>query len=283
MALVDRVNACNNAKMFNYLPFYAANRRIGWILDTRKDLLERFDCFSVSPRRVDFSQAYHGNEAITEALDEVQRRLAEEGHIQGWRDERYSVRPHFGTDPLFAMERAGCPFFGVRTWSVHVLAFVWRRDTGPHFWVGKRDKERPTYPGKLDSTVGGGQPEGLTVTQNLIDECAEEAGIAEEYAVRAKPVGCISYRHETPSGLSPDQIFCFDLQLPEDVEPYGADGEVEEYRLIHWKEVMQILEDGDDFKVNSALVYINFLVRHGLLKPDDFADYAEICAGLGAN
>ncbi len=283
MALVDRIHACNNAKMFNYLPFYAAGKRIGWVRDTQVGLLSGLDCFSISPRRVDFSQAVHGYDEITEVLDGAQRKLAEDGHIKGWRDERYAVRPHFGTDPLFEMERSGCPFFGVRTWSVHVIAYVWRKGDGPHFWVAKRDANRPTYPGKLDSSVGGGQPAGLSVTQNLIDECGEEAGIPEEYARRAKPVGCISYRHETEAGLSPDQIFCFDLQLPEDVIPYGADGEVEEYRLVPWQKLMEILADGDDFKVNSALVYINFFARHGMLRPDEHKDYAEICAGLGAN
>ena len=283
MALVDRVNECNNAKMFNYLPFYAAGRRVGWIRDTRRDLLEPFDCFIVSPRRIDFSLAYDGYDAITAAMDGAQRKLAADGHIKGWADERFSVRPHFGMDPVFAMERAGCPFFGVRTWAVHVLAFVWRKESGPHFWVGKRAAHLLVYPGKLDSTVGGGQPEGLSVEQNLIDECAEEAGIPETFARRAKPVGCISYRHETEAGVSPDQIFCFDLQLPEDFTPHSADGEVEAFTLIHWRDVFEILADGNDFKMNSALVYINFFARHGLLRPDEVPDYAEICAGLGAN
>lgn len=282
MALVDRVNECNNAKMYNYLPFYGANERIGWVLDSRRSLFQGFDCFSVSNRRIDLSASLAGHDAMTEAVDSVLKTLKEKGHIKGWRDERYTVRPHFGGEALFAMERSGCPLLGVRAWSVHVIGFIWR-DDGPHFWVARRADHKPTYPGKLDTTIGGGQPEGLTVLQNLIDECAEEGGIPEDFARRAKPVGSISYRHETPDGLSPDQIFCFDLQLPPDFKPYGADGEVSEYKLIHWREVLDILSNSQDFKLNSALVYINFFLRHGLLHPDGEPDYAEICAGLGAN
>jgi hypothetical protein len=39
------------------------------------------------------------------------------------------------------------------------------------------------------------------------------------------------------------------------------------------------VRDTDDFKFNVPLVILDFLVRHGWLRPED-PDYVEIVAGL---
>lgn len=40
------------------------------------------------------------------------------------------------------------------------------------------------------------------------------------------------------------------------------------------------MRDTDDFKFNVNLVIIDFLIRHGLLRPDDEPDYVAIVHGL---
>jgi 8-oxo-dGTP pyrophosphatase MutT (NUDIX family) len=128
--------------------------------------------------------------------------------------------------------------------------------------------------------VAGGQPEGLGIGENLVKECAEEAAIPADLAVAARPVGTISYRHALPAGLKPDEMFCYDLELPADFQPENADGEVHAFTRLPAEEVVAIVRDTDRFKFNCALVLIDFFVRHGLIGPDDEPDYAEICNGL---
>lgn len=178
-----------------------------------------------------------------------------------------------------SIERAAVSLLGVKSWGFHLNAYV-RRPDGLYLWIATRAEDRPMYPGKLDNTVAGGQPEGLTLAQNLVKECAEEASLPADIALQARPVGAMSYRHETEAGLKQDELFCFDLELPEDIVPTPSDGEVKGFQLLPVEEVMGIVRDTDRFKFNCAPVLIHFFLRHGLLHPDNERDYAQICAAF---
>ena len=134
------------------------------------------------------------------AMERVLRALEREGIVKGWRNESYPVTTDFSAPPLFQMERAGVPHFGVRAFGVHMNGYV-RRADGLHMWIGRRARDKPTFPGMLDNTVAGGQPIGLGLVENLIKECKEEAGIPPEIARRAVPVGCITYCTEAADGI----------------------------------------------------------------------------------
>ena len=77
----------------------------------------------------------------------------------------------------------------------------------------------------------------------------------------------------------PDCMFCFDLELPADFEPHGVDGEVEGFSLWSIDKLAKVVRDTREFKFNSNLVVIDFLVRHGML-PADYAEYLDIVKGL---
>jgi 8-oxo-dGTP pyrophosphatase MutT (NUDIX family) len=70
------------------------------------------------------------------------------------------------------------------------------------------------------------QPYGLSCAENVAKECWEEAGVPQELAAAAVPVGCVSYVSMSEEGLKPDVLFCYDLQLPDDFVPQPQDGEV---------------------------------------------------------
>jgi hypothetical protein len=72
--------------------------------------------------------------------------------LNGWRNERYSV--YGPTGVLFEVERAACGLVGVRTYGCHLNGFV-KTANGIKMWVGKRSKEKQTYPGMLDQIVAG--------------------------------------------------------------------------------------------------------------------------------
>jgi hypothetical protein len=131
----------------------------------------------------------------------------------------------------------------------------------------------------LDNTVAGGQPIGLSLADNLVKECKEEANIPEALSRQAYAVGAITYTMEAPDGLKPDVQFCYDLELPEDFTPQNTDGEIEEFFLWPIEKVAETVRDTRDFKFNCNLVIIDFLMRRGVLPPDH-PDYLAIAHGL---
>ncbi len=204
--------------------------------------------------------------------------LVADGTVSQLRGEDYPVVTSWGQPPLLKIDRAAVAHFGIRSFGLHVNGFV-RRADGIHLWVGKRATDRKIAPGKLDNLVAGGQPIGLTLDENLVKEAHEEAGLSAEAARRAVPVGVVSYLMENPAGLKPDTLFLYDLEVGEDFVPRNTDGEVEHFMLWPLDEVARRVRDTEDFKFNVNLVIIDFLIRHGYLKPED-ADYPDIAIGL---
>lgn len=280
MGYLDHIRACNNADLSQFRPFRVDGKRVGWL---RPDFAARLaawpSAFDVTADAVAIAPSHDGFAARSAAIAGPLRALAEAGEIGGWRDEAYPVMPGWGDPPLLQMERAACPHFGVRAWGVHMNGFV-RRGDGLHMWVAFRAADKPTYPGMLDNMVAGGQPIGITPRDNLIKECGEEAGIPEDLAARARPVGAISYCHETPEGVKPDQMFCYELELPSGFTPVNTDGEIDSFELWPVEEVAARVRDSFDFKFNCNLAIIDFLVRHGYLTPETEPDYMAIVLGL---
>ncbi|MEQ8195741.1 MAG: DUF4743 domain-containing protein, partial [Rhodospirillales bacterium] len=140
---------------------------------------------------------------------------------------------------------------------------------------------KPIEPGKLDQLVAGGQPANLSVADNLVKECEEEAQIPAVLAAQAKPVSAITYRMERPEGLRCDVLYVYDLMLEPEFEPVNADGEVHAFYLWPIDKVAGIVRETDDFKFNCSLVVIDFLIRHGYLTPDH-PEYVDCVLGLRA-
>lgn len=282
MSFLDRIRHCNNAEMGNYVPLsISGGQRVGWVRRDRvRKLLSYRDVFTRDGG--DGLVLLDGISSVpgrTARLSTVLEALRDAGEIGGWRDELYAASPAFGREVLFHLERAACPYLGIRAWGFHLDGYVRKRD-GIHLWIAKRSATKQTYPGMLDNMVAGGHPAGLSLAENLIKECAEEAGIPADLAAKAIPVGAVSYLHELDEGLKPDEMFIYELELPEDFQPVPADGEVESFTLMPAKEVMDIVRSTDRFKFNCNLSLISFFLRHGLIDPDSERDYTAICEGL---
>lgn len=279
MSYLDRVRGLQAWTPAAYLPFTAGGRRVGLI---HRDFVPHLADFSAVLRVTDvevaMAEGLADPAARTAAMAEVLAELRARNLISGWRDEPYAVCEDWGAAPLFEMERAAVPRFGTLGYGVHVNGFV--RDGGQvKMWVGKRAMTKPTGPGKLDQLVAGGLPAGISVMDNLVKECVEEAGIPEDIARRARPVGAISYCTERPEGLRRDVLFNYDLELPAGFVPCNTDGEVEAFYLWTIDEVMARVRETDDFKFNCGVIVIDFLIRRGFIGPD-VSDYLEIQRGL---
>lgn len=275
MAYMDHIRSCNDHDLGKFIPFVTTEaQHIGWVRKDHLDILSSYpDVFRIEEKAITLLDV--------SATEGVTRDLYKRGVLEHWRDEPYVVNEGFGQKPVFQIERCAVPFFGIRAYGVHINGFV-RTDDGLKMWIGRRANDRAICPGMLDNMVAGGQPAGLSLQENIIKECAEEANVPESLACKAQPVGLITYTMETDNGLKPDVMFCFDLEVPIDFIPENTDGEVEGFELMPVEQVAGIVRGSNQFKFNCNLVIIDFLIRHGVINPDTEPDYEALVRGLRA-
>ncbi|KAH7123200.1 thiamine pyrophosphokinase [Dactylonectria macrodidyma] len=205
-----------------------------------------------------------------------------------WRNETF---PIYGPkkEILFHLERSACPLFGVVTYGVHALAYVppQSEDDELKVWVSRRAKTKQTYGGMLDSTSAGGMTSGESPLETLVKECEQEASLTSEMVLKhTKASGVVThfYVHDgRPGGeiklLQPECQYVYDLPLPPHVCCKKNDDEVDEFLLWNTTEIRQRIASGE-FKPNSARVMLNFLIRHGVVSPENEENYLEIVSRL---
>jgi len=209
--------------------------------------------------------------------------------LNGWRDELYPVAEGFHDEPMLLVERAATPLLGTQDYGVHVNGLV-RGDDGKkkkkkkteelRMWMARRSRSKSKYPGMLDHIVAGGQPAGMSLLDNVVKECEEEAGVPPELTrevVRA--AGAVSYESYQPyegddevidGVISRSLLFCYDMELPSDFTPVVVDGEVDHFFQATIDEVKAMMdpEFDDPIKPNCYPVIIDYLLRAGHISPD---------------
>jgi len=274
------IHICNPVIREPFLPWLIDGQVAGWVRPGFANrLLEWDNYFHRASDGLVLSDSLASYEQRSAALAEVLETLSAElaAPLLG---ELYPVTASSRDQALCEVDRNFASYFGIRSFGQHMNAYV-RKDGELLMWIGKRASDRKICPGKLDNMVAGGLPAGSPLISNLIKESDEEAGLSEQYARQAIPVGLVTYTRVTEHGLRPDVLYCYDLELPEDFVPRNLDGEVERFLLLPIKEVTEIVRRSDDFKLNCNLVLIDFLIRHGLIEPED-PDYLSIITGLRA-
>jgi 8-oxo-dGTP pyrophosphatase MutT (NUDIX family) len=209
------------------------------------------------------------------------------------------------------LERFAHALFGIVARGAHLTAYTYVKSSQGRpelkIWVARRSHKLYTFPGKLDTTVAGGIKAYDTPLACIIAECQEEASFPEELVRESiKHTGVLTYvtQHSSspPLGLtgerakgpgreknlfSPETLYVFDLELPPDMVPKPCDDEVHGFELMSIGEVKTAMF-GEEFKTNSAVVMIDFFVRHGILNPsgetkaggEGEEDYVEIVSRM---
>lgn len=280
MSLLDKVRRCNRRDLSRYVPFAADGRQLGWITPERAAVLLSFvDVFAPLARQKgvtfasDLADAPARSATVATRVPDLPQSLFAKP-----RQELYAIREHWSAPEAFRLDRALVPAFGARAYGVHLNGYV-RRGDDYSLWIGTRAPNLKVEPGKRDNMVAGGQPANLSLMDNLVKECGEEAHIAEALARRATPAGVLSYAFDAPEGLRMDTLLCYDLEVPGDIVPQPSE-EITRFDLIPVHDVLALVRDTQDFKFNVGLVIMDFAMRHGLLTPDTEADFELIAAGL---
>lgn len=286
LKLLQRMNSFYSAgsRRGQCLRFEVDGVQVGWVPPPVASQLELYsEVFSVSPGgAVSLCPGLTSYQSRSEAVDEVLqtlRRRASFSCLRGWRDEKYSVMARFCDPPLMWMERAATSLFGVKRYGVHINAYTVSRSGELSMWLARRSATKQTFPGLLDNMAAGGLAAGVGIKHTAVKECEEEACVPAALANKAVPVSTVSYTYEDEEGVFAESQFVFDLELPLDFRPAVGDGEVQEFYLLPITEVQQLLAT-DDFKPNSAMVVLDFLIRHSVIHPDTEPLYQDFVAGL---
>jgi hypothetical protein len=279
MSFLDRIRACNRWDPRQFVPFRVDGEKVGLI---RRDFVPHLrgwpTIMGLREEGVDWVNPATDLEDRSRVLHELLVELHAQGVIGPIHGERYPVSARDRLQPRLLIDRSAAPYFGVRAYGQHLNGFVRARE-GLKLWVARRAPDRRVYPNHLDNLAAGGLPWGLGLTENIRKECWEEAGIPAALAARAVAVGAVTYCVEGKHGLKPDVMYCYDLEVPADFQPVNTDGEVAGFELQTMEQVMARVRDTDEFKLNCNLVIIDFLIRHGLIGPDE-PDYLDLVQGL---
>jgi 8-oxo-dGTP pyrophosphatase MutT (NUDIX family) len=138
-------------------------------------------------------------------------------------------------------------------------------------WLARRSDAKAVDPGMLDNLVGGGIAAGYGVAETVVKEAWEEAGIAAPLARCARPAGLVHSRRPMFDGLQREVLFVHDLELPRDFTPANQDGEATEHRLMGLDEAARTISvsaGSDQVTHDASIVTLDFLIRHGEIRPD---------------
>ena len=279
MNLLRHIEACNNADASIFLRFDVAGTPVGHVTEAMANSLSPWpDYFEFGDRRVSFRCGSATFSERNRIFSEILESLVERGVITHLHGEQYPATAGRRDEAVMLIDRAAAPYFGIRAFGQHVNGYV--RDDGElKMWIGRRALDRRNFPGKLDNIAAGGLPCGIPLHENLLKECWEEAGIPAQLAATAVPTGTVTYNAVGMTGLKPDTLYCYDLELPGEFVPRCTDGEVEGFFLWSMDQLMDALRREGEFKLNCNLVIIDFLIRHGSIGPGH-EEYLDLVTGL---
>lgn len=248
------------ANLINFYPLYHQNKSIGLI---RHDLYNQ-----IKQSGLDIIQ--QNQQLVWQTNDNCQQNSAKLAKATDFltnlinpnQNELFAVKNDFDAKPIALIKRSALSLFGFCGYGVHLNGLVFKQNQW-FVWLARRSKNKPTEPNRLDQIVAGGINHPLTARKTLQKEAFEEAGINEKLIKQAIFRGCISNCYEVKNGIRADIGFCYDLQLDENFHPKNNDEEVSEFILCSFDQVADLLAKGTEFKINSALIMLDCLIRHG--------------------
>lgn len=281
MSYLERIRQCNQYDLDRCLPFYIGHEQLGWVDKSFiQHLVAHDQVFDVSDDALRFHASLNSLEARSEAIQPILWSLHQQGIIDTWVGELYPIVKAFEETPRLLIERASTHYFGVKSFGVHINGLV-NKGGETYIWIAKRAVDKPFWPGMLDQMVAGGQPFGISLIDNVVKECEEEADIPAEVACKAELTAELHYCSQGSRGINPDTLYVYDLWLPEDFVPRNTDGEVDSFELWSLDKLRDVTEHSGEFKDNCNLVNIDLLIRKGLII-ETHEDFAQIKAELYA-
>ncbi|KAI1458977.1 putative thiamine pyrophosphokinase [Annulohypoxylon moriforme] len=300
MGLLDVINVCDSfpqndddaweATMSQLWRFYLPgdDRAFGYITPTTITQMPWTSDFKVdeSSRTVHLSPE-DSNDIVASSAAAITKllRAAQDAKsfskLSNWLGEKFPV---LGAPFPFAVDRAIAPYFGIVSTGVQLTIFP-RDESGSisKIWVARRADNKPTYPGKLDTAVGGGVNYDETPFESLMREAKEELGIDAKAALSSGSISWFQIKNSTEENPLPlvecGVQYVYDLEVDAKTKLDPAEDGIDWLKLLSVDEVKDALRRRE-FKPSSACVMVDFLVRHGIINAENDRDFAEIVSRL---
>ena len=166
----------------------------------------------------------------------------------------------FGEKSYCSIERSLFPFFGLPQYGVHCNGWKKKSDEF-YFFFAKRSKHLNDFPNLYDNLVGGGQPSGISIYENLKKEAFEEAGIFQLKKKYITKGNTINYFHNHKNFAFSGIIFVYDYEIYKDINFKNMDGEVESFYCISVDKLFTLLEK-KKLKPNAIISIADFFLRN---------------------
>jgi len=193
---------------------------------------------------------------LSASLYQLADKMRAGGYIPGWRNEDFAWLDQNG-HKYFRLERAAFRTFGFKSMATHINGYT----QSGMLWLGRRSETKATDPGKLDNISAGGISADETPWVCAKRELWEEAGVPAQIADEVEPIGRIHMRRPIPGrGFHDEQLYIYDLELPNQFVPTNHDGEVSGFIQISLGEAAaRIL--ADEFTSDAAFVTADYILR----------------------
>lgn len=283
---------------FWYFMVQGYSMPVGYVIDGFVREVEWPSCWSLDFDRRTLT--LHGGETFDQRTQHMQQTLRSilkqrKALSSKWSNEDYPVYHGHGSgekktlEHVMDMDRCGLEKFGIRTYGVHLTAWMKVVEDGKEltkYVVPRRAKDKRIYPSLLDNSVGGGlgSQDQNSPFDGMVREIEEEAGIPPSYSRQhLKQCDVLSYSMATTNwghpGWQHNTLYVFEMELTEGMLPEVNDGEVEAFYLMTLEEVQTELFK-KSFLPTGTMTWIAYLIRHGHLNSEDVKDLPEITARL---
>lgn len=224
----------------------------------------------------------------TKLVHEMVESIARRRHLTVHRYRSNLYLPVYGKhgEVLLEIEQHASALFGIVLYGAHLTCFT-DDDAGLKIWIARRANTATAYPGMLDITCTVPLKAGNTPKETLIKHAAVETALSEERLERTiNPGGSLSYFHITgiESGkakglLQPEVQHVYEAQLEPGLihRPHCED--VDSYNLLPIEEVVSALRRRE-FTPRSAVVLVDFFIRHNIIVPENDPYFIEIFSRL---
>lgn len=219
------------------------------------------------------------------ALRALTMELLDSSGVPGFRDfhRKGDCCQMSGPQSHIEVDRNAAQLFGILTTGAHMTCHTWKTSEEGRqlkLWVAHRALNKKWDAGKVDNTVAGGITNGDTPLKTILAEAEEEASLSRDFvAENIKATGTLSYFNycsaEEGGHLRPRALHTFELELPQDMLPRPHDGEVSEFLRMDVQEMKDIIMAGE-MTDDAAVVWLGFLVRHGIVDEQNEPDLRQI-------
>lgn len=227
-------------------------------------------------------------------MDETLRKEREIQSFDILKDWADKVHPVYNArrQLVLSIESAGTALFGVTIYSVHLTAYlcmggdnVWDEHE-VEVWTPTRS-EYETFPLQYDNTVCAALYTGEEPWDKVVEQTVEDDYFPREYVEQyVQAVGTVTYfdvkdeQMGEAALIQPECVYVYDLRMT----PGAAQPDPE--RLVNRMMIPNSIAGLKNelrkgaFKDDCALVFIDFIIRHGFLNPRDEPEYIEIVSRL---